>query len=95
MILGVVRPLMGRRILHRVLRDGMPAGSATVPESVPPAGEDGSAAVERLKAAIAGFKAHTGEYLPSPLFGKLTREEANQVQLRHDAHHLSFLVPRS
>jgi hypothetical protein len=94
MMLAVVRATMGRRMLAKFLRDGMPAGRPTLPPSVAAPGGDPAAAVERLREAARRFKEHGGEYLPSPLFGKLTRDEALAVQLRHAAHHLSFLVPR-
>ncbi|MBX9585088.1 MAG: DUF1569 domain-containing protein [Gemmataceae bacterium] len=94
-MLAVVRKTMGRRMLARVLRDGMPAGGPTMPQSVSAPGGDPAAAVERLREAAKRFEGHAGEYLPSPLFGKLTRDEARTVQLRHCAHHLSFLVPKS
>lgn len=94
MMLGVVRPLMGRRMLEKYLREGMPAGKPTMPQSVSAPGRDDAAAVADLKTAVARFRDHPGEYLPSPLFGQLTRDEAMRVQLAHAAHHLNFLVPR-
>ena len=95
MMLAVVRRTMGRQMLASYLRDGMPAGKPTLPQSVAAPGGDPAAAVERLREAARRFEAHAGEHLPSPLFGKLTRDEALTVQLRHAAHHLSFLVPRA
>lgn len=95
MMLAVVRRTLGRRMLAKYLRDGMPAGKPTLPQSVAAPGGDPAAAVGRLRDAAKRFEAHAGEYLPSPLFGRLTRDEALTVQLRHGAHHLSFLVPRA
>lgn len=94
LMLRVVRATLGRRMLTKYLREGMPAGKPTMPQSVAAPGGDPAAAVARLKAAAARFAAHGGDYLPSPLFGRLTRDEALRVQLAHCAHHLSFLVPR-
>jgi hypothetical protein len=51
--------------------------------------------VARLKAAAERFKTYTGDIVPSPLFGKMTKDEAEKLQLVHSAHHLSFLVPKS
>ena len=93
-MLGAVRATLGRRMFEKYMREGMPAGKPTIPESVPVAGGDAAQAVARLREAVARFQAHTGDYLPSPLFGRLTREEARSIQLRHAAHHLSFLVPK-
>lgn len=95
MMLAVVRRTMGRRMLTGYLRDGMPAGKPTLPQSMAAPGGDPAAALERLREAARRFQAHPGEYLPSPLFGRLTRDEALTVQLRHAAHHLSFLVPKT
>lgn len=94
MAFAVVRPLVGKKMLAKFLKDGMPAGTRTIPQSVPAPGGDDRAAVEDFRAAAAAFTAHAGEYRPSPLFGPLTRDEALTVQLRHAAHHLGFLVPK-
>ena len=94
MMLGVVRATLGRRMFEKYLREGMPAGKPTMPESVPAAGGDPAAAIERLREAARTFRAHVGDYRPSPLFGRLTRDEALRLQLAHAAHHLSFLVPK-
>ncbi|MBX9624907.1 MAG: DUF1569 domain-containing protein [Gemmataceae bacterium] len=91
---AIVRTLMGRKLLAKFLREGMPPGKMTMPQSVAAPGGDPAAAVGRLRDAAKRFRDHGGEYLPSPLFGKLTRDEALNVQLRHCAHHLSFLIPK-
>src|SRR5262245_28546103 len=95
MMLGAVRVTLGRKMFESYLAKGMPAGKPTMTESVPPPGGDATAAVAKLKEKARQFQAHTGDYLPSPLFGKMTREEALKLQLVHCAHHLSFLVPKT
>ena len=94
-LFALVRATMGRGMLNKYLREGMPAGKPTMPQSVGTPGGDPAAALERFKNAAAGFEAHAGDYLPSPLFGPLSRDEALRVQLAHCAHHLSFLVPKT
>lgn len=94
LMLWAVRRTMGRGMFEKYLRDGMPAGKPTMPQSVHVPGDD-AAAVAKLREAVGRFRRHTGEYLPSPLFGRLTRDEAEQLQLGHAAHHLSFLIPRT
>ncbi len=94
-VFAVVRATMGRKLLAKFLREGMPPGKPTVPQSVVPPGGDPGAALGRFKAAAARFGAHAGDYLPSPLLGPLSREESLKVQLGHCAHHLSFLVPKT
>jgi len=93
-MLRAVRATMGRRMYESYILDGMPAGKPTVPASVPPAGGDPGAAVAALRAVAERFTAYTGELHPSPLFGRLDKNEATKLQLAHTAHHLSFLVPR-
>lgn len=93
-MLRLVRATLGRKMFEKYLRDGMPAGKPTMPQSVHPPGGDPAAAVARLREAARTFQAHPGEYLPSPLFGRLTRDEATRLQLVHCAHHLSFLTPK-
>lgn len=93
-MLRVVRATMGRGLYEKYVRDGMPAGKPTMPASIPPAGRDPSEAVAALRAAVERFTAYAGELHPSPLFGRLSKDEATKLQLTHAAHHLSFLVPR-
>lgn len=95
MMLAVVRRTLGRKMLAKYLREGMPSGKPTMPQSLSVPGGDPAAALGRFRAAAERFAAHGGDYLPSPLFGPLTRDEALQVQLAHCAHHLSFLVPKT
>jgi hypothetical protein len=92
-ILRVVRATVGRAKFEQYLQDGMPAGKPTMPQSVPPPGGEPAAAIEKLRAAVARWKAHTGVVHPSPLFGRMTKDEATSLQLAHASHHLSFLVP--
>jgi hypothetical protein len=94
LILWAVSKTMGRRMLEKYLRDGMPAGKPTMPQSVHPPGGDPAEAVDQLREAVSRFEAHAGDYLPSPLFGPQTRDEARRVQMAHCAHHLGFLVPK-
>ncbi|HEX8199518.1 MAG TPA: DUF1569 domain-containing protein, partial [Isosphaeraceae bacterium] len=49
---------------------------------------------EGLRAAIAYYRASPGPVIPHRIFGPLTRDEWDRLQLIHLAHHLSFAVPR-
>jgi hypothetical protein len=94
MIMGVARRTIGPRIMKKSIATGsMRAGLPTAPQTVAPATEDQAAAIDNLRRAVARFQAHTGEFLPSPLFGPTDREQTLQLQLVHCAHHLSFLLP--
>ena len=67
-------------MLAKYLREGMPAGKPTLPQSVTAPGGDPAAALWRLKAAAERFATHGWEYRPSPLFGPLSRDEALKVR---------------
>jgi len=95
MVLGLVRRTLGRKMFEAYVAKGMPAGKPTMTQSVPEPGGDPAAAVARLKAAAGRFQTYTGDIVPSPLFGTLTKDQALKLQLVHCAHHLSFLVPKA
>lgn len=98
-VFWVVRRTFGPGILKKWLAAGaMPAGGRTDPRTVhapdpdpDPAAE--AAAADRFEAAVARFVAHDGEYVPSPLFGHVSREDAHALHAIHCAHHLGFLEP--
>jgi len=46
-------------------------------------------------ASIRRFAEHPGEMQPSPLFGKMTRDQWTDLHLIHASHHLSFLLPKA
>jgi hypothetical protein len=93
-MLWMMKITVGKGWKRKILRTGqMQAGKPTMPETVPAAGGDEAAAVNRLKEIVERFKAYKGEVYPSPLFGRMSLEEATKLQLVHCGHHLSFLVP--
>jgi hypothetical protein len=95
LMLWALRNTVGRRKLRTILESrAMKSGAPTLPGTVPAPGGDEAAAVERLRQAVARFRAHAGPFHPSPLFGDMDRETATQLQLIHCAHHLSVLIPR-
>ena len=93
-VLWLMKATAGKKLLAKTLAEGFGTGGRTMPETVPPPGGDAAAAVARLKEIAARWKTHAGDVHPSPLFGAMTRDEALRLQLRHAAHHLSFLVPK-
>jgi hypothetical protein len=93
-MLWLMKVTIGKRILRTILAtSSMRAGAGTLKQTVFEPGGDSAEAVDRLKQTVQRFKAHGGDYYPSPLFGFLTRDEALKLQLVHCAHHLSFLIP--
>ncbi len=57
-------------------------------ESVPE--EDG---IDRLAAAIERLDEEDAQFVESPVFGKVTRDQWKQFHLWHCEHHMSFLLP--
>jgi hypothetical protein len=94
-MLWLMKVTAGKKMLEKILADGFTPGGRTMPETVPPSGGNAAEAVGRLRSAVEGWKAHTGDVHPSPLFGAMTKETGLALQLKHAAHHLSFLVPKS
>jgi hypothetical protein len=93
-VMWLMRVTAGKKLRAKVLAGGFDAGGRTMPQTVFTPGSDPAAAVAKLKEAGAKFEAHVGPVHPSPLFGTMTKDEALQLQLKHCAHHLSFLVPK-
>jgi hypothetical protein len=94
-VFWLVRATVGKKMRVKIMAEGFSPGGRTMPQTVAQPGGDPAAAVAKLKDAAERFKAHAGEIHPSPLFGAMTKDEALQLQLRHCAHHLSFLVPKA
>lgn len=94
-MLWLMKVTSGKKMLEKILADGFTPGGRTMPETVPPSGGNAAEAVARLRSAVEGWKAHTGDVHPSPLLGAMTKETGLALQLKHAAHHLSFLVPKS
>lgn len=78
-----------------VLESGqLPEGIPAPPAVVPSEALDDREEAEGLRQAIAYFRASAGPVVPHRVFGPLTKEEWDRLQLIHLAHHLSFAVPK-
>ena len=88
----VFRVTIGSFFLRRILRQKKMATGVKVPKVFLP-GEptDDVASVESFLELVRRYQYHTGPMAPSPLSGKLSRQEWDQLHLIHAAHHLSFL----
>jgi hypothetical protein len=93
-MLWLMKVTAGKTMRDKILAEGFAPGGRTMPKTVPPSGGNAAEAVAKLRAVVEKWKAHSGEVHPSPLFGAMTKETALQLQLRHAAHHLSFLIPK-
>jgi Protein of unknown function (DUF1569) len=81
---------------QEVFKTGMlPEGLAAPAEMVPQETLDARAEAEGLRRAIAHYQASPGPVIPHRLFGPLSKEEWDRLQLIHFSHHLSFAVPTS
>jgi hypothetical protein len=80
---------------REVLDSGLiPEGLPAPPEVLPVGNFDAREEAEGLRQAIAYYKASPGPVIPHRIFGPLTKEEWDRLQLIHVAHHLSFAIPR-
>ena len=93
-LFAFLRPVMRRMLLPKVLSGDSPRGIRTASMFVPPAELDDVREVEAFAASVARFYAHLGVYAPHPAFGRLPREQIEEIHTAHAAHHLRFLRPR-
>jgi hypothetical protein len=95
-ILWVMKKTIGQRQRKKILAsNSMPAGTPTLKQTkFQPDEKTDHEAVQDLLSTIERFKRHHGEFMASPLFGEMDRQQWNQLQLIHCSHHLSFLVPQ-
>lgn len=92
----IIRKTFGRLLLRRLLAGGeFPRGGRTIPASLPPDALDETAAIEQALTLLGRLKAARADLHPSPLFDRLTPAQWQTLHLRHAAHHLRLLVPRS
>jgi hypothetical protein len=73
-----------------LLSEGLPAPPEILPSETLSEREE----AEGLRRAIAHYKVSPGPVIPHRLFGPLTKDEWDRLQLIHVAHHLSFAVHR-
>lgn len=81
-------------IKNRVLKNRcFPKGVQAPKPFLPDKQADDEQGVSELLKAIQRYQHHTGPLQPSPLFGRLSREEWDQLHLIHASHHLGFILP--
>ena len=90
----LIRMTLAPIILRQILKSGKMREKIKVPESLlPKPGLDDRAEAEALRAAVRLYTSHTGTLADHPFFGRITRQQMDQLQNIHCAHHLSFLLP--
>lgn len=86
---------LGEDAKREVLASGrIPSRMVAPPALQPPDEVNEDEEVERLRSAIAYYKASPGPVAPHRFFGPLSKAEWDRLQLIHMAHHLSFVIPR-
>ncbi|MDR3638771.1 MAG: DUF1569 domain-containing protein [Isosphaeraceae bacterium] len=86
---------VGEERKRQVFESGLiPEGLPAPAEVLPPEALDARDEAEGLRRAIVHYRASPGPVIPHRLFGPLTKEEWDRLQLIHFAHHLSFAIPR-
>lgn len=88
------RATIGRLVKRRFLARGeMKHDTSAGLPGLPPIGGDTpvTAAVERLRAAIAAFRNHGGPLAPHPVYGDCDKSEYEQLHAMHVADHLTAL----
>jgi hypothetical protein len=81
---------------RQVLDSGMlPEGLPGPPEIMPADTLGELEEAEGLRAAIAHYETSPGPVIPHRIFGPLSRDEWDRLQLIHLAHHLSFAMPKA
>ncbi len=90
-LLRLVGPLLKKRFLSRPMQSGFKlpktAGKLLPPETTT---ADGLEHLERSVARLDQVPARA----PHPVFGKLSRDQWDQLQFRHGELHLSFIEPQ-
>ena len=97
MILGFFRATVGGGMLKKIISEGrMQDGGPTMPATVyAETAQDPNVILDKLLSTIDKFESHRGPIHPSPVFGPMEKDTAEQLQFVHFAHHLSWLVPTS
>ena len=95
-LLWLMKVTIGRKQLKMILVEGFSAQTPTMPQTVHAAeSTSDAAAVEQFLETLQRFKDFDGPPAASPVFGELSPDESMRLQLRHCAHHLSFLSPNA
>ena len=92
-LMKLMMPLMKRMVINpRPLKPGVRLPAKSESFFWPDQDFDVSEALQKLRESTDYYKAN-GPLEVHPFFGRLTREEADQLNCRHAALHLSFVHP--
>jgi len=90
----VLRATFGKFIKRQIFRSGKIKPNAPLPQHMTPQpGLDARAEAEALRAAISQYLANPTKRAPNPMFGALTPDETDKLNLYHAAHLLGYVLP--
>jgi hypothetical protein len=92
LLLRLFAPLFKKRLLRGPMRPGFKLPRNAAAEFIPAGFISTEQGLADLQANIERLNRETRR-APSPVFGQMTREEWDQLHLRHAELHLSFFVP--
>lgn len=92
-LFAFLRPLMRHFLLPKLLGGDSPRGIRTASTFMPPTDVDDAAEVEAFAESVKRFHQYRGEYAPHPAFGRMGRDQIEEIHSAHAAHHLRFLSP--
>lgn len=95
-MLWMMKISFGKSLRATILKTRqMKSGGPTMPATVKRADEQADAeAIEEFSKLVERFHRFQGPVHASPLFGSMSRQEMEELQIIHLQHHLSFLVPK-
>ena len=95
-MMWMMKVSVGPGVVKKVIRErSMPSGNPTIKSTIPSNDDDDAAGVEKLAQTVEDFKHFEGDFIPSPLFGRLDRASLHALNTIHCQHHLSFFIPKS
>jgi hypothetical protein len=94
-LFAFLRPFMRRILLPKALSSNPPRGIRTMGTFQPGTEVEDRREVEQFVASVERFLRYPGAYYPHPAFGRLSRDQLEQVHAAHAAHHLRFLEPKA
>lgn len=90
----LLRKTIAPVVLKRILKAGRIRDGFQLPEEfVPKPDLDARAEAEALRASLRLFAAHSGPVAEHPFFGRMSRDQWDQLHRIHCAHHLNFVLP--
>jgi len=92
LIFRLMAPLIKKRLLRGPMKAGFKLPGYAAEQLLPPTPVATDHGLAELRTAIQRLHREPRR-APSPFFGPMTREEWNQLHLRHSELHLSFFVP--